>query len=223
MISFGNPVIPSYVLPFFPQSAITDTRMQDLELLDLNRRHYFAGKVFRRPDGTGFTEWVQAYLILFDHYRTSVLLALAGYADHFDVVVITKPRRLGKYLISRRVSHLIFSLRCNTDGASSRLSHSNFSPSPKQASPTRPFREVLDSTSEPRLGHQAIQLRHRHLSLRATRRSFIRLRFAKSVVMVGRSATTSIRLMRGRCTFPCSSPCLLSETDDLSMKVGRRS
>lgn len=35
-----------------------------------------AGKVFRRPDGTGFTEWSEAHLILFDHYRASLDFAL---------------------------------------------------------------------------------------------------------------------------------------------------
>lgn len=47
---------------------------QDLELLDESRRFFMAGKVFRRPDGTGFTEWSEAHLILLDHYRA--LLAL---------------------------------------------------------------------------------------------------------------------------------------------------
>ncbi|ORY90211.1 CNH domain-domain-containing protein [Leucosporidium creatinivorum] len=61
----------------------------DLELLDDSRRFFMAGKVFRRPDGTGFTEWSEAHLILLDHY-----------------LVTTKPPRerdgRQKYAISRR-------------------------------------------------------------------------------------------------------------------------
>lgn len=44
---------------------------QDLELLDDSRRFFTASKVYRRPDGAVLTEWSDAYLILFDHYRSS--------------------------------------------------------------------------------------------------------------------------------------------------------
>lgn len=42
---------------------------QDLELLDEQRMHFLSSKVCRRAEGSGFTEWADAYLILFDHYR----------------------------------------------------------------------------------------------------------------------------------------------------------
>jgi hypothetical protein len=56
-----------------PKSGDT---LQDLELLDESRRFFTAGKVYRRPDGTGFTDWTEAHLILFDHYRASRCAAL---------------------------------------------------------------------------------------------------------------------------------------------------
>ncbi|GAA6062754.1 hypothetical protein JCM10212_005550 [Sporobolomyces blumeae] len=65
--------------------------LHDLELLDESRRFFLAGKVYRRPEGSGFTDQFQeAHLVLFDNY-----------------LVTTKAPRLDRdgkqrYLISRR-------------------------------------------------------------------------------------------------------------------------
>ncbi|GAA5824608.1 hypothetical protein JCM3770_006692, partial [Rhodotorula araucariae] len=41
----------------------------DLELLDDSRRFFFSGRVFRRPEGSGFTDqFHEAHLVLFDNY-----------------------------------------------------------------------------------------------------------------------------------------------------------
>lgn len=47
-----------------------NTGFQELDLSDKTRRFYKSGKILRRPDGTGFTDWTEAHLILLDHYST---------------------------------------------------------------------------------------------------------------------------------------------------------
>lgn len=59
-------------------------------MLSDQRHHYLSTKVCRRAEGSGFTEWADNYLILFDHY-----------------LVVTKPPRLerdgrNKFAIARR-------------------------------------------------------------------------------------------------------------------------
>ncbi|KAK4052857.1 Rho guanine nucleotide exchange factor [Microbotryomycetes sp. JL221] len=50
--------------------------VNNLELLDPDRRFFRSGKALRRADGAGFSEWVDVNLVLFDNY-----------------LVVTKPRR----------------------------------------------------------------------------------------------------------------------------------
>ncbi|GAA5879401.1 hypothetical protein JCM1840_006035 [Sporobolomyces johnsonii] len=63
----------------------------DLELLDESRRFFMASKVYRRPEGSGFTDqWHEAHLVLFDNYLVTTKAP--------------RPDRDGRqrYLISRR-------------------------------------------------------------------------------------------------------------------------
>lgn len=43
----------------------------DLDLLNANRTHFMSGKAWRKGEGSGFSEWVEVHLILFDHYRAA--------------------------------------------------------------------------------------------------------------------------------------------------------
>ena len=80
--------------------------MVDLELLHEDRKIYHRGKMLRKPDGTtsGFTDWSDLHVILFDHFCAS-----ARYSSRADQpVVMTKPRagrgpKTTKYHISRRI------------------------------------------------------------------------------------------------------------------------
>ena len=45
----------------------------DLDLTNEERQIFHRGKMRRKPDGTasGFTDWSELFVILFDHYRAS--------------------------------------------------------------------------------------------------------------------------------------------------------
>jgi hypothetical protein len=54
--------------------------LSDLDLLDEARKLIIKGKMYRRPESTGFNDWVALHVVLFDHYREFFLVLFAGSA-----------------------------------------------------------------------------------------------------------------------------------------------